>query len=127
MGVVWNRKVPEQQLYSAYGMTVYGKINTFQWSIFSGNPVERCLISLRIVLESATESKEILNISMGNNVILERVFERTIDNFLYWIAKELPFDDEIEEAVFRVLTKFSTVFNSNMERRKWKEKKQKEG
>lgn len=122
MGVLWNRKAPEKKVYSAYGMTVYGKVNTYQWNIFSGNPVEKCLISLRIVRENVTESQEVVNLSMGNNVILERVFERTIDNFLYWIAKEFPFDNEIEEEVFRVLTKFSTVFNSNMERLKWKEK-----
>ena len=122
MGVLWNREAPEKKVYSAYGMTVYGKVNTYQWNIFSGNPVEKCLISLRIVRENVTESQEIVNLSMGNNVILERVFERTIDNFLYWIAKEFPFDNEIEEEVFRVLTKFSTVFNSNMERLKWKEK-----
>ena len=122
MGVLWNREAPEKKVYSAYGMTVYGKVNTYQWNIFSGNPVEKCLISLRIVRENITESQEILNISMGNNVILERVFERTIDNFLYWIVKECPFDNKIEEEVFRVLTKFSTAFNSNMERLKWKEK-----
>lgn len=122
MGVLWNREAPEKKVYSAYGMTVYGKVNTYQWNIFSGNPVEKCLISLRIVKENITESQEILNISMGNNVILERVFERTIDNFLYWIVKECPFDNKIEEEVFRVLTKFSTAFNSNMERLKWKEK-----
>ena len=122
MGVLWNREAPEKKRYSAYGMTVYGKVNTYQWNIFAGNPVEKCLISLRIVRENVTESQEIVNLSMGNNVILERVFERTIDNFLYWIDKEFPFDNEIEEAVFRVLTKFSIVFNSNMERLKWKEK-----
>lgn len=122
MGVLWNREAPEKKMYSAYGMTVYGKVNTYQWNIFAGNPVEKCLISLRIVRENVTESQEIVNLSMGNNVILERVFERTIDNFLYWIDKEFPFDNEIEEAVFRVLTKFSIVFNSNMERLKWKEK-----
>lgn len=122
MGVLWNCEAPEKKMYSAYGMTVYGKVNTYQWNIFAGNPVEKCLISLRIVRENVTESQEIVNLSMGNNVILERVFERTIDNFLYWIAKEFPFDNEIEEEVFRVLTKFSTAFNSNMERLKWKEK-----
>lgn len=122
MGVLWNREAPEKKVYSAYGMTVYGKVNTYQWNIFAGNPVEKCLISLRIVRENIIESQEILNVSMGNNVILERVFERTIDNFLYWIVKECPFDNKIEEEVFRVLTKFSTAFNSNMERLKWKEK-----
>ena len=59
---------------------------------------------------------------MGNNVILERVFERTIDNFLYWIDKEFPFDNMIEEMAFRALTRFDTLFNSRIERLKWKEK-----
>ncbi len=125
MGVLWNREAPEKKVYSAYGMTVYGKVNTYQWNIFAGNPVEKCLISLRIVRESTTESQEILNISMGNNVILERVFERTIDNFLYWIVKEFPFDNMIEEMAFRALTRFDTLFNSRIEKIKWKEKETK--
>ena len=116
--VLWNREAVESKLYSAYGMTVYGKVNTYQWNIFAGNPVEKCLISLRIV----KENQEILNISMGNNIILERVFDRTIDNFLYWIAKEFPFNNEVEDMVFRTLTRFNTLFNSRMENLKWHEK-----
>lgn len=29
MGVLWNREAPEKKVYSAYGMTVYGKVNAY--------------------------------------------------------------------------------------------------
>lgn len=117
MGINYNVNVEEKELYSAYGMTVYGKENDYDWSIYQDNTREKCYISLRI----NNGEKDIINITLGNRCIFKENFDRTIDNFLYWIHKDLPSDDAIENTVFKVLTCTDSIFNYWTENRKQKE------
>lgn len=48
MGIIYNVNVEEKELYSAYGMTVYGKENDYDWSIYQDSTRKKCYISLRI-------------------------------------------------------------------------------
>lgn len=117
MGIISNGNVEEKELYSAYGMTVYGKENDYEWSIYPDRPREKCYISLRI----NDGKRDIINSPLGNRCIFKENFDRTIDNFLYWIHKDLPSDDTIENAVFKVLTRTDSLFNHRIEQRKHKE------
>lgn len=122
MGIIYNSNVEEKQLYSAYGMTVYGKENDYDWTIYPDRPTEKCYISLRI----NDGTNDIINITLGNRCIFKENFDRTIDNFLYWIDKDFPSNYVIENTVFKSLTCTDSIFNHLMEQRKRKERQEEE-
>lgn len=126
MGIIYNSNVEEKELYSAYGMTVYGKENNYEWSIYPDRPTEKCYISLRITNIINGKENEIINITLGNRCIFKENFDRNIDNFLYWIEKDMPFDDAIENAVFKSLTCADSIFNHLIEQRKYRERQEEE-
>lgn len=114
MGIIYNANVEETELYTAYGMTVYGKINRYEWSIFTDRDDEDCLISLRIT----TKNGELINEFLGNNCIFYDNFVRTIDNFLYWIKTEQPDLFLIRKQIEKVLQQTDSIFNSLIQNRK---------
>lgn len=121
MGIIYNSNVEEKELYSAYGMTVYGKENDYDWSIYPDRPREKCYISLRISNKNDGKENNIINLKLENRCIFKENFDRTIDNFLYWINRYSPSNDTIENAVFKSLTTTDSVFNYIVEQRKRKE------
>ena len=122
MGIIYNGNVEEKELYSAYGMTVYGKENDYEWTIYLDRPREKCYISLRI----NNGTNDIINITLGNRCIFKENFDRTIDNFLYWIKNDIPSDYIIENAVFKSLTCADSIFNHLIEQRKYRERQEEE-
>ena len=126
MGIIYNSNVEEKELYSAYGMTVYGKENDYDWTIYPDSSREKCYISLRITNIINGKENEIINLILGNRCIFKENFDRTIDNFLYWIDKDFPFNDAIENAVFKSLTCTDSIFNHLIEQRKRRERQKEE-
>ena len=122
MGIIYNSNAPEKELYSAYGMTVYGKENDYDWTIYPDRPREKCYISLRI----NDGTNDIINLPLGNRCIFKENFNRTIDNFLYWIDKDFPSNYAIENAVFKSLTCTDSIFNHHIEQRKYRERQEEE-
>lgn len=122
MGLILNYNVEESKIMSAYGLTVYGKINRYVWTI-SGNAEENALITIRI--EDA-EGNDIFNMNMGNNVILQSRIDDTLDNFLYWIAKDQPDAYDIEKQVFESLCASNCLFNHSIRQKKQAEKRKEE-
>lgn len=122
MGIIYNENVEEKKLYSAHGMTVYGKENDYDWTIYPNKPREKCYISLRI----NDGTNDIINLILGNRCVFKDNFDRTIDNFLYWIKNDSPSNYTIENAVFRSLTCADSLFNHLIEQRKWKERQEEE-
>lgn len=120
MGIIYNRNVEEKELYSAYGLTVYGKENDYDWAIYPDRPREKCYISLRI----NDGTNDIINLTLGNRCIFKENFDRTIDNFLYWIKNDIPSDYIIENAVFKSLTCTDSIFNHHIEQRKYRERQE---
>lgn len=120
MGIIYNSNVEEKELYSAYGMTVYGKENDYDWTIYPDKPREKCYISLRI----NDGKNDIINMILGNRCVFKENFERTIDNFLYWIKNDIPSDYIIENAVFKSLTCADSIFNHLIEQRKYRERQE---
>ena len=100
MGIIYDKQAEEKKLYEAYGMAVYGKEMTYNWSIYPDKPNEPCIISLRIT----KGNDEIFKIVLGNNCIFKDNFDRTIDNFLYYIKKDSPNAFDIEQTMFKTLT-----------------------
>ena len=47
MGLILNNNVEESKIYSAYGLTVHGKINRYIWTM-DNNKEEKVLITIRI-------------------------------------------------------------------------------
>ena len=103
-------------------MTVYGKENDYDWTIYPDRPREKCYISLRI----NNGENHIININLGNRCIFKENFDRTIDNFLYWIKNDIPSDYIIENAIFKSLTCADSIFNHRIEMRKRKERQEEE-
>ena len=122
MGLILNNNVEETKIMSAYGLTVYGKINRYIWTI-SDRAEENALITIRI---EDTEGNDIFSMNMGNNVILQSRIDDTMDNFLYWIANDHPDKYDIEKQVFKSLCASNCLFNHSIRQRKQNEKRKEE-
>lgn len=116
MGLVY-LKNEEKRIYEAYGMIVYGTQDRYTWSIYPDKPDENVYTSLRI----EKDGKNILDIKLGNRCIFEENFNRTIDNFLWWIEKDKPDEYDIEKAVYKSLCASDSLFNYLIGNRKRKE------
>lgn len=114
MGIIYDGNVEEKKLYKAYGLTVYGKINRYIWTIYN-NKEDECIITLRI---AGSDGNNILDMYLGNVCIMCDNFDRTIDNFLYWISTEKPDAEQIEKQVYESLCKSNCLFNHQLELRK---------
>ena len=120
MGIIYDKNAEEKELYSAYGMTVYGKENRYD-SVFSPE-VKSAYITLRF-----TKGEENLaDVYLGNRCVFPDTFDMTIDDFLYWIKEEKPESYQIEDGVFKYLCNNNSLFRYNIERMKRKEREQKE-
>ena len=122
MGLILNNNVEESKIMSAYDLTVYGKINRYVWTI-SDRAEENALITIRI---TDAEGNDIFNMNMGNNVILQSRIDDTMDNFLYWIAKNQPEAYDIEKQVFKSLCASNCLFNHSIRQKKQAEKRKEE-
>lgn len=122
MGIIYNGNVEEKKLYKAYGLTVYGKINRYVWTIHNGKEDE-CIITLRI---ADSDGNNILDMYLGNNCSMYDTFDRTIDNFLYWIVSENPDAEQIEKQVFESLCQSDCWFNDRIRMRKFNDRRKEE-
>lgn len=122
MGIIYDGNVEEKKLYKAYGLTVYGKINRYVWTIHNEKEDE-CIITLRIV-DSA--GNNLLDMYLGNNCIMYDTLNRTIDNFLYWINTENPDTEQIKKQVFESLCKSDCWFNDRIRTRKFNAEREEE-
>ena len=119
MGIIYDKEAKEKKLYKAYDMTVYGKEMTYNWSIYPDKPDELCVTSLRIT----KGNEDVFKTELGNNCIFKDNFDRTIDNFLYYIEKDKPDTFNIEQTMFKTLAQSNSIFNHRMEQRKKAEQK----
>lgn len=122
MGIIYNNNVKESRIYQAYGLTVYGKINSYEWTIYNYRR-ENALITIRIIDESGND---IFSMYMGNNCILQCWIDDTMDNFLWWIAEEHPDSYTIEKQVYSSLCSSNCLFNNSIQQRKLKRRKEEE-
>ena len=122
MGLILNNNVEESKIMSAYGLTVYGKINRYIWTI-SDRAEENALITIRIA--DAT-GNDVFSMYMGNRCIFQCRIDDTMDNFLYWIAKDHPDKYDIEKQVFKSLCASNCLFNHSIRQRKQNEKRKEE-
>lgn len=122
MGIIYDGNVEEKKLYKAYGLTVYGKINRYVWTIHNGKEDE-CIITLRIA-DSA--GNNVFDMYLGNNCIMYDTFDRTIDNFLYWISTENPDAEQIKKQVYESLCQSDCWFNHRIETCKFNDRRNEE-
>ena len=118
MGVIYKSN-EEKELYSAYGITVFGKVNEYEWTIYPDRKNEECLTSLRI---TGKNGNNLYDRSLGNRCIFKDNFGRTIDNVLYWIDRDCPDILDIEKVVENNLCSSGSIFNYLINNRKMKEK-----
>lgn len=120
MGIIYDKNVEEKKLYSAYGMTVYGKENRYD-SVFSPE-VKSAYITLRFT----NGEENLADVYLGNRCVFPDTFDMTIDDFLYWIKEEKPISYQIEEAVFKYLCNNDSLFRTRIENMKRKNRDKKE-
>lgn len=120
MGIMYNENVEENKLYKAYGITVYGKVNKYSWSIYPDKADEDCIIFLRL----EKNGEEFFRIHLGNNCIMKENFDRTIDNFLWHVNKENPDRFDLENGIFNTLCQANSLFNHMIEQHKRREQKE---
>lgn len=100
MGLLYlNNK--EKQLYSAYGLTVYGRQDRYEWTIYNNKPDENVYTSLRI----ERNGEEIYNRNLGNRCIFEENFNRTIDNFYGGLIKIILMHMTLTMQLLRIYVK----------------------
>ena len=119
MGLILNNNVEESKIMSAYGLTVYGKINRYVWTI-SDRAEENALITIRI---ADAEGNDIFSMQMGNRCIFQCRIDDTMDNFLYWIATEKPDTYNIEKQVYKSLCQSDGLFNHLIRQKKDRQRK----
>ena len=119
MGLILNNNVEESKIYSAYGLTVYGKINRYIWTI-SEREEENALITIRI---ADAEGNDIFSMQMGDRCIFQCRIDDTMDNFLYWIAKDQPDAYSIEKQVYKSLCQSDSLFNHLIRQKKDRQRK----
>ena len=120
MGLILNNNVQETKIMSAYGLTVYGKINRYIWTL-EGNKEENALINIIIVSDANNEL--LFSMQMGNRCIFQSRIDDTMDNFLYWIATEKPDTYSIEKQVYKSLCQSDGLFNHLIRQKKDKQRK----
>lgn len=120
MGLILNNNVEETKIMSAYGLTVYGKVNRYVWTL-EGNKEENALINIIIV--SDADNELLFSMQMGNRCILQCRIDDTMDNFLYWIATEKPDTYAIEKQVYKSLCQSDSLFNHLIRQKKDRQKK----
>lgn len=117
MGLIYSfKETEEKELYNAYSMTVYGNINRYKWTIYPDRPDEEVYTSIRI----EKDGEDIVNEKLGNRCIFKEVFEKTIDNLLWWLDQDKPDPYEVEKIIFKSLCENSSLFNYRIESRKRK-------
>lgn len=117
MGLVYSFKETEEaKLYEAYGMVVYGNVTKYTWTIYPDRPDEEVYTSIRI----EKDGEDIVNEKLGNRCIFKEVFEKTIDNLLWWLDQDKPDPYEVEKIIFKSLCENSSLFNYRIESRKRK-------
>lgn len=120
MGIIYDKNVEEKELYSAYGMTVYGKENRY-YSVFSPE-----IKSAYITLRFTNGEENLADVYLENRCVFKTTFNDTVDDFLYWIKEEKPKSYQIEDAVFKYLCNNDSLFRTRIENMKRKERKKKE-
>lgn len=120
MGIIYNSNVEETKILQSYGLTVYGKINRYVWTM-DNNKEEKALITIRI---EDTEGKNIFSMNMGNRFIFQSRIDDTMDNFLYWIAEEQPDIYTIERQVYKSLCASDAFFNHSIRQKKENQKRE---
>ena len=119
MGLILNNNVEESKIMTAYGLTVYGKINRYVWTLEGGRE-ENALITIRI---ADAEGNNIFYMQMGNRCIFQCRIDDTMDNFLYWIATEKPDTYNIEKQVYKSLCQSDGLFNHLIRQKKDRQRK----
>ena len=119
MGLILNNNVEESKIMTAYGLTVYGKINRYVWTM-DNNKEEKALITIRI---ADAEGNDIFSMQIGNRCIFQCRIDDTMDNFLYWIAMEKPDTYSIEKQVYKSLCQSDSLFNHLIRQKKDRQRK----
>lgn len=120
MGLILNNNVEETKIMIVYGLTVYGKINRYVWTL-EGNREEKALINIIIV--SDADNELLFSMQMGNRCIFQCRIDDTMDNFLYWIATEKPDAYSIEKQVYKSLCQSDSLFNHLIRQKKDRQRK----
>lgn len=122
--IIENKEAKQELLYNAYGFSVYGIMATYEWTYDASGRTEKCLT--RIIFKDA-EGKEIYNRYLGNNIVFMHVFDRHIDNVLWFLDHETVDEWTIDHDIIqKTLIENGTFFSYRIEQRKNKEKQEEE-
>lgn len=74
MSLLFCEKV-EKKLCTDYGLNVYGKVGMYGWECAPNKPAEKVITSLHI----ERNGEKIYNVELGNRVIFDWIFKKTIN------------------------------------------------
>ena len=122
--IIDNKEAKQELLYTAYGFTVYGKLATYEWTYDGSGRTEKCLTTISI---NDADNKELCNKYLGNNCIFKNVFDKHIDNILWYLNHEKVDSWTINHDIIqKVLIENISLFSHRVEQQKQKEKQEAE-
>lgn len=122
--IIENREEKQELLYSAYGYNVFGVLAEYKWTYDGSGRTEKCIT--RIVITDS-DNKELCNRYLGNNVIFMNVFNKHIDNILWYLNHEKVDSWELDHHIIqKVLIENVSLLSCKVEQRKQKEKQEAE-
>ena len=120
MGLVYTDS-KETELYNAYGYTVAGKPDQYVWTYDGSGRNEECYSSITI---TDSRGNTILSRHLGNNAIFKEIFDRNIDNFLWWLKEDNPDTIDIESNFIKVFIQNDQLFSYRIKNRKRRQKEE---
>lgn len=116
-----NKEAKTELLYQAYGFSVYGKVSIYEWTYDGSGRTEKCLAD-HIIFKDA-ENNILCDRYLGNNIIFMHVFDKNIDNILWYLDHETVDNWTIDHDIIqKVLIENGCFFSHRIEQRKQKEK-----
>lgn len=122
--ILENKNVQIELLYSAYGFSVYGKVSIYKWTYDGSGRTEKCLAD-HITINNS-DNNQIYDRYLGNNVVFMRIFDKNIDNILWYLNHETVDNYGLDKIIQEALIENSNFFSHRVEQRKQKEKQEEE-
>jgi len=124
MGVITDRSEMMENIYAAYGYTVYARSGIYHWTAGVTNRTEDNIYTEIDIKDPAGETT--FRYVGYNRFIFSNILEKNIDCFLWWIKTDHPDAYDIEKTFEKAVLENSCLFSYKINQRKEEERKRNE-
>lgn len=124
MGVITDRNEAMENIYTAYGYTVYARSAVYHWTAGVTNKTEDNIYT-EIDIKDPTK-KTVFQYVGYNRFIFADILEKNIDCLLWWIKTDSPNTYDIEKTFEKAVLENSCLFSYKINQRKEEKRKRNE-